>query len=110
MPGTRAGSMQSSLRKLARGGLLNLPLVYKAEARGQVLPASAHTTLRLILHPWEFREFYFRSDHSWHKKAVHLVKYTAIELVCLLAKIVASGVGALSDPQYCVKCSGFSHG
>lgn len=74
---------------------MSFPLVYKSEARGQILPGSANTTLRLLLHPWELREFYFRSDESLPKKAVYLAKFTAVEVSCLLARIVASGLGML---------------
>eukprot|EP00892_Ulva_mutabilis_P004845 jgi/Ulvmu1/2732/UM014_0189.1 len=89
------GSMQSSLRKLARGGVMNVPLVFKAEARGQILPASAHTTLRLILHPWDCREYYFWSSDPTPAKLTYLAKYTTVELACLLARIVGSGIGGL---------------
>lgn len=78
---------------------MSLPLVYKSEARGQILPASANTTLRLLLHPWELREFYFRSDELLPKKAVYLAKFTAVEIACLLARIAASGFGALHRTQ-----------
>lgn len=98
-----AGSMQSSLRKLARRGLSSLPHVFQSEARGQILPASANTTLRLILHPWELRKFYFRSDVTLPVKAVHLARYTAVEAACLFARIVASGLGTRPQMQHSMK-------